>query len=278
MPGHGNRPRTPLRACEICGTMFKLRTFKSARKTCSRKCYRIWRKANSRLRQISISHLPKNVAGENNPNYKGPKLVTFTCQVCGNLFQRDLRKCADRVYKTCSKECLSRLKSQNALGENNPTWKGGLEKLICQYCQAEFEAPPSTNRKFCSLDCRDKYWQEYPSEAPNWQGGISKEPYPFEFGKDLKQQIHYRDGFTCQLCDLNLEGQKQKYNRNFSTHHIDYDKDNLDPKNLISLCDSCHSKTHYNRPYWQALLETKIKAIYSEIEVPSLTPEQLILF
>lgn len=31
---------------------------------------------------------------------------------------------------------------------------------------------------------------------------------------------------------------------------IDYDKDNLDPNNLISLCNSCHAKTNKNRDYW----------------------------
>jgi len=32
---------------------------------------------------------------------------------------------------------------------------------------------------------------------------------------------------------------------------IDYDKLNIKPKNLISLCHSCHMKTNYNREYWR---------------------------
>ena len=41
-------------------------------------------------------------------------------------------------------------------------------------------------------------------------------------------------------------------------HHIDYDKKNNNPENLITLCNSCHTKTNIkNRDYW--------KNYYSEI-------------
>ena len=46
--------------------------------------------------------------------------------------------------------------------------------------------------------------------------------------------------------ELYVENATMKPKRN----HIDYDKDNLDPKNLISLCKSCHMKTNHNRAYW----------------------------
>ena len=35
---------------------------------------------------------------------------------------------------------------------------------------------------------------------------------------------------------------------------IDYNKKNLDPKNLISLCKNCHSKTNTDREYWSRYL------------------------
>jgi len=35
-----------------------------------------------------------------------------------------------------------------------------------------------------------------------------------------------------------------------SVHHIDYNKQNCDDFNLITLCKSCHSKTGFNREYW----------------------------
>lgn len=80
----------------------------------------------------------------------------------------------------------------------------------------------------------------------NWQGGISKLPYPFNFDEELKNLIRKRDNYKCQLCGCPQEECYEKLH----IHHIDYDKDNLNPKNLISLCRSCHSKTIANRNYW----------------------------
>ena len=75
----------------------------------------------------------------------------------------------------------------------------------------------------------------------NWQGGISHEPYSFAFTKELKEAIRQRDNFICVVCG--------KYPA-FSVHHIDYDKKNCEPDNLITLCPNCHAKTNFNRKYW----------------------------
>jgi len=56
---------------------------------------------------------------------------------------------------------------------------------------------------------------------------------------------------VCQLCGKTKEQNKEK----LSIHHIDYNKDNCDPKNLISLCGSCHVKTNFTRDYWEELLQ-----------------------
>ena len=42
--------------------------------------------------------------------------------------------------------------------------------------------------------------------------------------------------------------------------HIDYDKANNDPRNLIALHVSCHSKTNINRTYWQCMF-TELRAM-----------------
>ena len=48
-------------------------------------------------------------------------------------------------------------------------------------------------------------------------------------------------------------------------NHIDYDKLNCNPDNLISLCNSCHSKTNYNRNYWINYFERSFNPIEQEI-------------
>ena len=79
---------------------------------------------------------------------------------------------------------------------------------------------------------------------PAWQGGISFEPYSLDWTKTLKRSIRERDKYTCQI------GGELQSDTAFPVHHIDYDKRNCDPENLITLCRKCHTKTNTNRDYW----------------------------
>ena len=79
---------------------------------------------------------------------------------------------------------------------------------------------------------------------PQWRGGVSFEPYSVDWTQKLKESIRKRDRYKCQLCS------KRQKNRVFPIHHIDYNKKNCSPENLITLCNSCHSKTNHNRKYW----------------------------
>ena len=81
---------------------------------------------------------------------------------------------------------------------------------------------------------------------PNWQGGISFEPYPLDWTDDLKESIRKRDDYICQICETHQD----ELERRLACHHIDYNKENLDPENLISLCIKCHIKTNCKRNYW----------------------------
>ena len=40
------------------------------------------------------------------------------------------------------------------------------------------------------------------------------------------------------------------YSYNLNVHHIDYDKNNSEEMNLVSLCCQCHGRTNYNREDW----------------------------
>ena len=94
----------------------------------------------------------------------------------------------------------------------------------------------------------------------DWKEFISFEPYLPSFDKDLKFKIRERDNFTCQECkktELDLINEN-KYNRTLRIHHIDYNKKNNVPINLISLCQWCHVKTNRNRKHWQEYFNMKI--------------------
>ena len=81
-----------------------------------------------------------------------------------------------------------------------------------------------------------------------WQGGISFEPYSPKFNNYLKEQIRERDNYECQYCHKTHEENGKKLM--LMIHHIDYNKKNSNPLNLIALCNSCHSKTNGNREFW----------------------------
>jgi len=81
---------------------------------------------------------------------------------------------------------------------------------------------------------------------PCWKGGKSFEVYPKEF-KEIRYFIRFRDNLTCQECGNTEKELKKK----LDIHHIDYNKKNNKPKNLISLCRKCHAKTNYQRKDWK---------------------------
>ena len=91
-----------------------------------------------------------------------------------------------------------------------------------------------------------------------WNGGSSYEPYGRQWSKALKTRIKQRDNHTCQECGV----PEPECIHALHQHHINYDKQDCSESNLISLCSSCHSKTKFNREYWQKHFEEKIAKIY----------------
>lgn len=102
--------------------------------------------------------------------------------------------------------------------------------------------------------------------SPNWQGGKSFEPYGVEFNKELKELIRKRDNYRCQECfrhqdELfkNTKAGIRKYK--LHAHHIDFNKQNNNPNNLISLCNDCHMQTNYGRDNWINYFQEKINGV-----------------
>ena len=91
------------------------------------------------------------------------------------------------------------------------------------------------------------------SKNANWKGGISFKAYAVDWTKTLKRSIRERDHYICQFCGM------PQLDEAFCVHHIDYDKKNCSPANLISLCRKCHSRTFGNRKYWINYFSGKVK-------------------
>ncbi len=87
----------------------------------------------------------------------------------------------------------------------------------------------------------------------SWKGGLSYEPYcPIWSDKEYKQYIRDRDGNKC------LNPYCSKNNSRLTIHHIDYNKKNCSPSNLITVCSSCNSRANTDRDWhttwYQALV------------------------
>lgn len=150
--------------------------------------------------------------------------------------------------------CICRAKTGGFFGSDNPAYG---KKRSKETNAKSVETRRNNGKPWHSEEAKEKYsvatkkyYKEHPGiqsgeSNPNWRGGISNEPYPFEFSEDLKEYVRERDGYTCQLC-----GRTTKENgMQLCVHHIDFDKSNCDLKNLLSLCIGCNVGVNYDREY-----------------------------
>lgn len=200
--------------------------------------------------------------GKNNCNYK--EYPSQFCKVCGKVLTR---KQIMLKINTCSYECSYKYRDQR--GRKGPSWKE-VGRKFCPICEKELtHIQIIAGCVTCSLACGYKiasknlrtFYASHPDfrsreRHPNWRNGSSRLPHAPDFDSYLKEEIKKRDGYKCLLCGMpELETLERRHN----IHHIDYDKFNSNPKNLITLCSSCHSKTNYNRRYWQDYFQKLMK-------------------
>lgn len=147
-----------------------------------------------------------------------------------------------------SEEHINRM-SEAQKGKPKVNWHNGFPKGSHHTAETKLKMSLARLGKPISEEIKKKISKtligKYIGEKSNgWRGGISFTPYSTDWTRSLRISIRERDRYTCQIC-----GEKQG-DRAFSIHHIDYNKLNCDPSNLITLCQSCHSKTNVNRKHW----------------------------
>jgi hypothetical protein len=172
------------------------------------------------IRCRSCENKHRNFKGKNHPNYKHGKSYNNRCIDCGIRIDYKATRC---------KKCFGKSET----GENNPGYTNGasLLKKSCVDCGKSINYM-STRCYSCA---------KIGKLSPFYIDGKSSSLYTYEFIK-IRIVIRKRDRYKCQRCG--------KTGR--TVHHIDYDKSNNKPENLIVLCKSCHGKTNSNRDYWFA--------------------------
>jgi len=95
---------------------------------------------------------------------------------------------------------------------------------------------------------------------PNWRGGIACEPYcEIWVDKIYKNDIKIRDNYMC------LNPVCNGLNKVLSIHHINYNKKNCHPSNLITLCRSCNGRANKDRIWHQSWYQTIMNKRYGYI-------------
>lgn len=185
-----------------------------------------------------------------------------TCKVCKKNF-----KTRGNLY--CSRLCYGKDRSSKIEGKKFSKLTAikfdHYERNLCKYWVFKCDCGKSKIIKMSSVTtgatkscgCSMKEFNRIKNSgenSPSWQGGKSYEIYPKDWTDILKLSIRDRDKHICQIC-----GKNPKDTGTLNVHHIDYNKKNCDPQNLISLCRKCHTKTNYKRDYWTNYFNTKDK-------------------
>jgi hypothetical protein len=205
--------------CDNCNIIFTIEKGPNKHKKRSRK-----------LRFCSNKCFGAYFSGERNYSWKGVK-EERRCLTCNNLFLIRNTKQKNKFY--CNKICR---KNRDRKGEI-------YVKAKCLECNNIFETFKRTNiNKFCGFNCRELYRSKrmLDKNNPNYVHGEANIRYPVEWNKRFKEKIRLRDEYRCQLCDLD----EVNHGKKLCVHHIDFDRFNLSPENLITLCKYCHGKFH----------------------------------
>lgn len=104
------------------------------------------------------------------------------------------------------------------------------------------------NMSKAQLKLREDGWM-CGENHPAYIDGRSKEKqkYCILFNDfEFRSMILQRDNNKCM--NPCCTGNKDRFNR-LDLHHIDYNKMNCNPDNIITLCHSCHSRSNYDRKW-----------------------------
>lgn len=181
--------------------------------------------------------------------------IDVTCDFCKVRYSQQRSFALSKNTHRC-RRCANKGKNNwNRTGKTPTNFK--IKCVItCNYCKNTLLRSKRELSKrslhFCNNSCQLKWQHLNTPELFRGRNNASfihgervdgRNPsYGPEFDAKLKRLIRMRDGFNCQRCGSNFSGKRSK---KLDVHHIDCNKYNNRKNNLISLCKSCHTKTHW---------------------------------
>lgn len=264
--------------CSFCKNKFKIKKIrknKQKRFFCGRKCFNKFQsEADSKL-IICLEckkkfRVPLSLLKSGRGKFCNKKCFIqymrkrqykeFFCLSCGKKTHRKkfrFRRYHKRGY-FCSKKCHGKWESQNIVGKNHHNYNRKEKK--CAFCKKKIlvlNCSVKKNRNsFCDRKCYGKWQSKHiiGKNSPCWINGNAHQEYPRAFNYSLKEFIRKRDAYKCQNKSCGIP--QKECIKTLHIHHIDYDRKNNDPINLIALCYACHQMiTNRNYKYWQNYYE-----------------------
>ena len=162
-------------------------------------------------------------------------IVYLECELCTEVFtkplceyEKQLRRRPDAVFY-CGLYC----------SRKHHSFKNARK---CQNCQIPM--PGKKDKKYCSQECIKKVaWERKTGKTPD--------VYNWWFRK-MRPLILERDDYSCVVCSeqelfipLKSRTGKLTFRSNICIHHLDENKENNIPENLLSVCMRCH-QVHHN--------------------------------
>ena len=246
--------------CQYCGKVtYTSRRLANIRKYCSQKCHYAdgpSDEARKNMRDNRPDQLGKNNPmfgkhGKDNPNYGSKRTQKVKDEMSRsrmgenssmygkeNKWGRHKLESIEKMRQTTLQQYREKpmlQKTKDKIGKSNSGENNGM------YGKTGDKNP-----------IHGKGYKLIGNKNGMWQNGKSFELYPAEFNNQLKELIRKRDNYRCQQCFRHQDELYSKNGRKYklSVHHIDYDKKNNDPTNLIALCSNCHAQTNYKRKDW----------------------------
>lgn len=150
------------------------------------------------------------------------------CSNCGNEFDKPRSKAARQDNHFCDRECFNEWHT----GENNHQFSKAKAELSCDECGETFERYRSkiNESNFCSQECKAEF-----ARKDKWDDGF----YQSSQWETKREEIRKRDDQQCVWCGSSDE--------ELHVHHlrpISAGGSKLDDKNLITLCQQCHTVAH----------------------------------
>lgn len=218
------------RKCDVCDAYYKAdasRVKHGRQLTCSKSCSR--QKKSTKLK-CSIPRRDKSRIS--------PAVLAGVCETCSCQFAKRNRKA-----QFCSVQCRGKARR--------------IADKICPNCSNSFNLG-SVKRVYCSRACFLEAHKTRMSGAgnPSYIDGRSKNKrsYRGDDWEDVRRQVYKRDRYTCRHCLIKCVSRKRFEAGNtdgkalIQCHHLEpwSATKNNDLSNLITLCASCHKKTHEN--------------------------------